>query len=169
MDAAAFVRKQFATVCRVEDGITADLTDEALNWTPPGTANSIAATLIHLISAEDGFVQKILQGKEDVWTTGQWEDKIGLKVRPGKGQAWEEVNKGRFSVSTILAYGEAVRSATYGYLETLTPDDLDRQINFYGNQWTVADVLALLVEHTAHHAGEVAALKGVQGAKGMPI
>ena len=169
LDAASYIRKQFATIYRVEDGITGDLTDEELNWAPPGTANTIAATLIHAISSEDGFIQRILQGKEDVWTAGQWEDKIGLKTRPGKGQGWEEVKNGHFSVAAILAYSEAVRSATYGYLETLTPDELDRPVNFYGNQWTVADVLALLAEHTAHHAGEIAALKGAQGAKGMPI
>ena len=33
----------------------------------------------------------------------------------------------------------------------------------------MADALTLVVAHGIHHAGEVAALKGVQGAKGMPF
>jgi hypothetical protein len=33
----------------------------------------------------------------------------------------------------------------------------------------VADVLAALVRHTMLHLGEIAALKGMQGARGLPF
>ncbi len=169
MDAVQFIRRQFVVVRRVSDGVTANLTDDLLNWTPPGTANPVAATLIHCLSAEDGFVQERIQGKPSVWSTGGWSDKIGLRVLPDKGSGWEEVRSGKYSTDAIRAYQEAVRGATNAYLETLAPGELDREINFARNQWTVADTLALLVEHTAHHMGEIAALKGVQGAKGLPF
>ncbi len=169
MNAVQFVKGQFAAVRRVSDAVTADLTDDLLNWTPPGTANPIAGTLIHSLYAEDSFIQKTMLGKSSIWDTGGWSEKIGLAVLPGRGAGWEEVRAGRYSVEAIRAYQEAVRAGTNAYLEVLTAEELDRQVALYGNQRSVADVLALLLTHTSHHAGEVAALKGTQGAKGLPF
>lgn len=155
---------------RVSDAVTKDLTDELLNWTPSGTANPIAATLIHTINAEDSFIQKMVQGKGQLlWETGDWENKIGLKTLPRKGGGWEEARAGKYAASAVLGYQEVVRAATDAYLETLTPGELERQIAMFGNQRPVADALAMLVEHTAHHIGEITALKGMQGAQGMPF
>ena len=49
--------------CRTSDSVTADLTDEQLDWTPPGTANPVGATLLHAVASEDMFVHVVLQGK----------------------------------------------------------------------------------------------------------
>lgn len=170
MDAAQFVRTQFAAVRRVSDAVTRDLTDDLIDWTPSGTANPIAATLIHTVNAEDSFIQKMIQGKPQLrWETGDWGKKVGLKTLPGKGSGWEEARAGRYSVAAILGYQEEVHAATDSYLETLTPGELSRQIVMFGSTRAVADALAMLVEHTAHHIGEISALKGVQGVQGMPF
>jgi hypothetical protein len=169
MNAVQFVNGQFAAMRRVSDGVTGDLTDDLLNWMPPGSANPIAATLIHSLYTEDSFIQKTMLGKSSIWDTGGWSEKIGLTVLPGRGACWEEVRVGRYSIEAIRAYQEAVRAGTNAYVEVLTAAELDRQVTLHGNQRSVGDVLALLLIHTAHHAGEVAALKGIQGAKGLPF
>lgn len=68
-----------------------------------------------------------------------------------------------------MAYRDAVRAATDRYLADLTADELDRQIDLMGSQRPVADALAIMVVHIATHAGEIAALKGTQGLKGLPF
>jgi hypothetical protein len=49
----------------------------------------------------------------------------------------------------------------------LTAEELDRRVLFLDKERRVADVLAMLVVHNLSHAGEIAALKGVQGAAGL--
>jgi hypothetical protein len=42
-------------------------------------------------------------------------------------------------------------------------------VSFFGNESSVAGVLARFVAHTAGHAGEIAAVKGMQGLQGLPF
>ena len=55
------------------------------------------------------------------------------------------------------------------YLATLTAAELDRKVAFAGGERTVAEMLLLAASQSLSHAGEIAALKGVQGAKGLSI
>jgi len=50
----------------------------------------------------------------------------------------------------------------------LQPEELDRKVNLFGAPHPVADVLAVIVSHVTAHLGEIAALKGIQGAQGLP-
>jgi uncharacterized damage-inducible protein DinB len=69
----------------------------------------------------------------------------------------------------VREYAEAVRNATDEYLARLTDDELDRQVSFFGSESPVAGVLVRFVAHTAGHAGEIAAVKGMQGLHGLPF
>jgi uncharacterized damage-inducible protein DinB len=69
----------------------------------------------------------------------------------------------------LLEYQSAVRAATDAYLSTLTPEELERNVEFAGGERTVADMLLLACSHSLGHNGEIAALKGIQGAKGLPV
>jgi hypothetical protein len=52
----------------------------------------------------------------------------------------------------------------------LTDEELRREMPWpFGGTRPVADPLALIVVHTVSHAGEVSALKGVQGIAGIPF
>jgi hypothetical protein len=169
MDAAEFVRQQVAESRSLSDAAMSDLTDEQFNWLPPGTMNPIKAIYLHMASAEDSFVQKHLRGKTMVWTGGEWAAKLGFAQPPGRGQGWEPFRSAHLAVGPARAYAEEVCQATNDYLVRLTAEELDRPVSFYGRDWTVARVLALLVTHTACHAGEIAAVKGIQGVKGLPF
>lgn len=60
-------------------------------------------------------------------------------------------------------------AATDAFLATLTAEALDRKVKFAGGERTVADMLILSASQSLGHIGEIAALKGVQGVKGMSI
>ena len=169
MDAIAYIHRQVDALRRQTNMALQDTTDEQVNWAPPGTANSIGVTLLHTIGGEDLFVQQWLQGKPRLWETGNWGARIGVENAPGGERGWEECRKARFSLAAIMEYQEAVCSATAVYIAGLTPEDLDRKVMLFGSERPLADVLVLLVNHSTAHMGEIAALKGVQGVKGLPF
>ena len=168
MDTREYVQRQFASVRNVSDAVIRDLTNEQLNWAPPGTANPIGTTLVHAIMGEDSFVQRIIQGRSLVWDTGHWSERTGLKALPGRGTSWEESNSTKLSLADLLAYQREVRSATDVYVAGLTSEELQRRVTVGGADRRVAEALALVVTHTAHHMGEISVLKGIQGARGLP-
>ena len=169
MNATQFVRQQVAEARGLTDAAMAGLTDEQFNWLPPGTIHPIKSASLHAVAGEDLFFQSILQGQPPLWATGGWAGRIGLAQAPGGGQGWEEANRTVLALAPVLAYAEAVRNATDEYLARLTDDELDRQVSFFGSESSVAGVLARFVAHTAGHTGEIAAVKGMQGLRGLPF
>jgi uncharacterized damage-inducible protein DinB len=100
------------------------------------------------------------------WRVG-WQDWSGPD--PGGGQGWEEARNTVLALAPVLAYAAAVRDATHECLARLTEDELDRRVSFFGRESSVAEVLARFVTHTGCHAGEIAAVKGMQGLQGLPF
>jgi uncharacterized damage-inducible protein DinB len=146
-----------------------DTTESQLNWTPPGTVNSIKATFLHLVTCEDVYIQGVLRNKPLVWETGGWDKRIGLENIPGVGDGWEQVKAANLALAPLLEYDQAVQSATRAYLEKLDDEELTRVVRFYDNDVPAAAVLVFLVTHSSGHLGEIAAVKGMQGAKGLPF
>lgn len=169
MEAPEYVRKQIAASRRLSEGALQDMSEEQFNWIPPGMANSIKASLIHLLSSEDASVQRVLQGKPPLWEAEGWNERIGLSVRPGRDKGWDEIKEKTLPLAPVLEYAEAVRAATDAYLERLTPEELERKVEFFFGDSRVADVLAILAAHATGHSGEIAALRGIQGVKGLPF
>lgn len=169
MNATQFIRQQVAQAHGLTDAAMAGVTDEQFNWLPPGTSSPIKSSLLHAISGEDLFVQMLILGRPPLWATGGWPDRVGLAQTPGGGKGWEEARSTTLALAPVLAYAAAVREATHEYLARLTEDELDRRVNFFGTEGSVADVLTRFVTHTAGHAGEIAAVKGLQGLQGLPF
>jgi hypothetical protein len=146
-----------------------DVTVDQFNWAPPGTMNTISATLIHFTSVEDHFVQGILQGKPRVWETGGWSKKTGVAKTPGIGENWDEFKHLHLEPAAFLEYQKVVWAATDSYLGGLRPAELDRKVMLGRRELSVAELLIMATNQALSHAGEIAALKGMQGAKGLPI
>ena len=167
MDIKTYLQRQMANVRSQVDDAMNGLTEEQFNWQPPGTVNPICATLIHLISGEDMFIQELIQGKQQGWETQDWNQKIGIQSPPGgPGNGWEDCKSNHICIEPVLAYRKAVQEAMDAYLAKITEEELDRQVNFFGNKMPVAELLMIIVVHSASHAGEIAAVKGMQGDKG---
>jgi uncharacterized damage-inducible protein DinB len=169
MEVKEYIQRQIANARRICDAAMDGTTDEQFNWTPPGTVNPIRASFMHLVGSEDLFIQVFFQGKPRVFETEKWGDKVGLAQLPGRSGNWDEAKHKTLPLGPAQAYQSAVRAATDAYLSRLTPQELDRMVDFSGTPRSVADVLATLVVHVTFHAGEIAAVKGVQGGKGLPF
>ncbi len=167
MDTLTYIQKQFDMLRWQFGASMGGVTDEMLNWAPPGVANTISQTVLHLVGGEDLFFQQILQGKPLLWETQGWSARIGVPFPPGGGGGWEEVRKTFVKLVPILEYEEAACVASSAYLASLKPEDLERKLNLFGREQTVADVLVLVVNHSTGHLGEIAAIKGVFGVKGL--
>jgi hypothetical protein len=146
---------------RTLDGLTAD----ELKWRPGPEANSIGLILFHQIRSEDSFVQSRIQGKKEIWETGNWYQKCKLEPTDrGAGYTVEQV--AAFCVPPIddlMGYFNAVRSSTLEYLKTLTPDKFDAVINLPRlGDMTIGALFALILLHQAQHAGEISYIRGLK-------
>ena len=155
------VRSQIDTVMK-------DMTDEQFNWKPSGTANPISAIFIHLVGAEDDFIQAVLQHRPPCWEEQAWGVKIGIPTPPMPGHGWHDAVTAPLKVIQLRAYEQEVHAATDAYLAKLTDEELNRKVTLFSEVYSVSGVLKLLVVHNACHVGEIAAIKGMQGVKVLP-
>jgi len=169
MDVLEYILREMAGVRRSVNNVMKDMTAELFNGATPGRANAISATFIHLLHSEDFMIQEIILGKPHVWDSGHWSEKTGLQKPPGIGEDWSEYKHKQVAIQPCFDYQAAVWSATDACLVSLTPEGLDRKVQFAGGERAVADMLLLAASQAQGHAGEIAALKGVLGAKGLPF
>jgi len=164
-----YIRHEQGSMRRLVEMTMIDMTPEMFNWGPPGTANTISATFLHLVNVQDEFIHQILQGKPTLWEREKWSQRTGVENPPGMGEDWSSFKNRKVELKPMLEYKDAVWTATDAFLETLTEADLDRLVDFAGGQRPMASVLTLAAVQAAGHVGEIAALKGIQGVKGLPI
>ena len=153
--------------------VTADLTQEQADWQPPGTANPIGATYWHTISSADDIVYRWALGQEPLRQRENWDERVLTVSVPepehgGDMQAYMRTI--RVDLPALHEYAQAVAAALQDWLGSLAPGDLERVINTPLGEYSLAQLLALFaVWHIDAHCGEIAALKGCQGAKGYPF
>lgn len=166
MDAKTYLIQQMTGVHRIVDDVLAGITDEQLTWIPPGMANPIGLTALHMLSSEDYFIS-VLRGKARLWEGQGWNRTFNLSEPPGYGQDWTVLRQAALTVETLLAYQVVVRVEMEYLLDSLTPESLEATFQCITEHDSAAELLALLVGHTCLHAGEMTALKGVYGVKGL--
>lgn len=169
MNVIEYIQGEMASLRRSVERVMKEMDPVVFNWGPPGTANTISATFIHFINSEDHFIQTVLQGEPTVWEIGGWAQKTGIPKPPGIGEDWSDFKRRQVQIAPIFDYAAEVWSATDKYLSSLPVDDLNRMVNFHGSDRSVAYVLRLCVSQAQGHLGEIAALKGVQGKRGLPV
>lgn len=149
------------------DMVMSDVTPEMRAWEPPGTALPIGSIYAHAVGVEDLYVQQLLQNQPTLWESNQWAAKLGHDVAPNQ---WNLRRLMPLDMGTFDEYKHAVFENSQAYVRGLGADDLDRALQFPGRAWsmTVGQLLAVTIAHSTGHAGEIAMLKGIQGAKGLP-
>lgn len=164
MELKDFVKLQIAGSRRLFDAAINETAPEMMNAKVGEHSNTISAVLAHVVGGEDYFINMAIQGKPRRWESEGWGARLGITSQLGRDWA--------IQISDLAAFREyitAVRASTDAYLETVTPEELDRKVMVFGNERPVANVLALIATHSGGHAGEIATLKGVQGVKGLPF
>jgi len=156
----------------VVDGQVADCSSDVLHKNVDGaTITSIASVYAHIAFGEDFIVQGMLQGKTPVYFAGGWDKKLSV-TPPGESPEMkpEWGKQVQMDVPAFQAYAKDVWAATDAYLTNVSEKDLDRKVQTPAGEQNVAwAIAAILGTHAPQHSGEIAALKGVQGAKGLPF
>jgi hypothetical protein len=153
--------------------VVADLTQEQADWAPPGIANPIGATYWHTVSSVDEIVHKWIRGEEPLRQKGGWQEKaLAVSVpEPGHGGDYLAYMQAiRVDIAALHAYTEAVAEAIQCWLASLTPEDLERELETPIGKLSVGRMLeTFIIWHINAHCGEIAALKGCLGVKGYPF
>ena len=171
MNSPATARQQLAFWHGALNGVMGDCDNERLNKQLPGaTVTSIASIYAHMVFAEDVIVNGMLQGKPPIYPQDGWEAKTGVAfpgIPPSLGDWAKSV---KMDLPKFQEYAKAVFANTDSYLAGVPESDLERKIQTpIGEQTVEWAIVTLLATHAPQHIGEIAALKGVQGLKGLPF
>jgi hypothetical protein len=158
--AALALRETFNLMNAASEGM-----DEAqYNWAPGGTCNSVAKSHVHAATSMDFFINAIAQGKPLLWT--ERGAKAGLPGNPMEIWGFG----GTIPMDTINAYSNEMQKIVLDYVGSLSDADLDREIDtqFFGKK-SLGWIIQLVGLHCAGHTGDISAVKGMQGLKGLPF
>lgn len=163
MDALTLLKDQATNAGSGLMQVFKPVTPEQAVWRLPGsTANPIGVTFLHAYFSEDEAIHRLL-GKPTLFESGGWRDRLGYD--PGN---WSIA--GTPDPAQMRAYAEAVAGPTKDYLSSLKPGDLEQEIDTpRGRRPLVARLGVYLVYHKFQHMGDIAALLGCQGVKGLPF
>jgi hypothetical protein len=150
--------------------VTKDLTQAQADWQPPGCANPIGATYWHLLSSCDEIVNR--WGREQVPLAERdgWRGRA-LTIDPAEpehgGDWYGWMCTARVDLPGLHEYAEAVAGAIQDWLASLEPEDLGHTIKTPLGELSLDQIVTTFVLwHVNAHCGEIAALKGCQGARG---
>ena len=170
MDAVWYVREDMRISHEWMEETMQDVTQEQLDWHPPGKANPLGATYAHAVASEDAIVHHLLVGDLPLFE-GEWKGKTGISD-PRWGSEFEWAREVKVDLEAARHYAEAVYASTDEYLASLEPSDLDRVLDLseqgFGDKKMSWVCSAFLSAHASNMTGEISTLKGLQGAKGYP-
>jgi hypothetical protein len=152
------------------NGIMGDCGD-ALNKPVEGaTINSIAAVYAHIVCSEDMIVNGMCKGEPPMFKADKWQGNIGVSF-PGDQPFMGDWGKSyKMDYAKFKEYAEAVFANTDQYLANVTDAQLQEKTQSpIGEQTKEWVITVLLGTHLPQHTGEIAALKGVHGLKGLPF
>lgn len=171
MNGAQALGTAFGFNHRMAKSIIGDMGLELINQKVAGSTINQAGTIFaHAVLSEDMFIQAIAKGGPTLRVSGGWDAKWGMAIpeRPVQTVEWDAAMT--LNLETFMPYVDAVFSATETFFAALSDAELDREVQAMGRAQPLGELLATLgVFHMGEHLGEIAALKGVMGVKGLPF
>jgi hypothetical protein len=156
MDAAELLRYSLGFAFDILDQVTADLTQEQADWKPPGIANTIGSIYSHLITYLDFMVERVCIGQD-----------FSVFAEPPPPEIM--MHAVQADLPALHERARKVRAAAQDWVSSLTLAYLDAERDTSIGSLKVGQFLeAYIIWHINVHCGEIAALKGCQGAKGYP-
>jgi hypothetical protein len=143
--------------------IVEDVTPEQALWQPPGRTNTIAQTYAHIVRNVDEDVNQRLFRRPRL-NQGAWQGRTGL------AEGTDDWEQPAIDWCQLREYGRAISGFIVETVDALTEEDLRRMADLSTPdlaQWHGIDIIRLSVGgHVRMHGGEIACIKGLQGAKG---
>ena len=148
--------------------VTDDLTFEQANWLPPGTANPIAHTYAHIVTVQDRYLNTLILGQPTIAEREGWNERLNLPLLLRLNR--ETASQHPIDLRAFRPYTERVFAETNAYLERADEAELARVVQGVRGPLPVGELLGrFMTTHAAMHLGEICALKGIQGLKGLPF
>jgi hypothetical protein len=171
LDTVSILRGQLDWAHNVMNNTIGDTPPEVLAKTLPGAQiGAIAGIYAHVVFGEDRQIQAQLQAKPTILESGGWDKKLNVEMPSGR-QDLEWRSNFKMGLEGFMDYAKAVYESTDAYLAGLTPSDLEKTFaRPDGSQVAIGTFLYnTATTHIITHMGEIAALKGVSGLKGLPF
>ena len=144
------------------------LTDEQLHFRPSEETNSIIWLVWHLYRSQD-FMGSALSGKEQVWTSGGWAERLGMQAEDmGFGHTSQQLADFQPDTKLVFDYAAEVRAAFAERIGGLPEGTLDAVVEDGGDEIGKdphTDVARICMD-TMQHAGQIAYLRGLQTGMG---
>jgi uncharacterized damage-inducible protein DinB len=165
MDIAELLIELYGRVPPLAAGAADGLSPDQLRESPAPGTNSIGWLIWHLTRVQDHHLAELLD-QPQVWVEGEWAPQFGLGPDPtntGYGHDAAQVAAVQpETAAALLDYLDAVDLRTRHYLETLTPEDLDRVVD---RRWdppvTLGVRLVSVADDCLQHAGQAAYVRGL--------
>ena len=164
MDALVLLRDLARNADNILMQVFTPVTSEQAAWRLPGSmANTIGATFFHVYQNEDNSIHGLLE-RPTVFERGGWSTRLGY----APDTVW--TFEGKQDTAVLLEYARDVSAATTDYLSQMTAQQLEQLIETRrGPRPLVTRLGVYLVSHKFQHMGEISALLGCQGVKGLPF
>jgi hypothetical protein len=168
MDIRDLLRQQFAGAHSLLETVVADVDKKALTYSVPNsTISNIGTIYVHVVVGEDFLINGLAMGRPPVFNA-EWSAKTGIPQ-------FERPNVERLDISNInldafREYANAVFASTDAGIANLTDEQAQKPVQFPGPPTNTLQFIANIgLSHMSGHCGELSALKGIQGLKGLPF
>jgi uncharacterized damage-inducible protein DinB len=121
--------------------------EHVFKWVPGGGVRSIATTLRHVAYVEYYIIDKLIM------------DRTPKDILPGSVFQEEDYP----CIDDIIKLMHEVHEGTKAAYETLTPDDLKKEIPAFRKMMTIERLLWSIIQEEAHHRGQVYMMLRMQG------
>ena len=164
MNAVTYARTDLESAFGLLNMCAAGMDDAQYNWAPGGTCNTIAKSHVHAVTSIDFFINATIKGGQMLWTPVAQAHSLPQSPL----EVWN--HEGAIPKAAIDDYAQATQKAALDAIAGFSDSDLDREIDtpFFGTK-SVAWLLQLVSTHSTGHGGDIAAVKGMQGLKGLPF
>jgi hypothetical protein len=163
MDLKEYLRMEIEGLDRQFKRVTDTLTQKEIEWQPACGCNPIGLILFHIFKAEDSFMNP--DKTQMLWEKGKWYTKMGLDAKEDGAHFKSPDDVNAFKVpklSTIQAYGAAVRKQTLAVLKKAKPADFDKMLKMPWGEIPAVMMYSMVVGHATSHLGEMSYIRGIQ-------
>lgn len=147
------------------------LTPLDLAWRPAAQGNAIGFLAWHMARVEDMWVQRVFQGKQQLWQSDGWSGKLGMDAYArDNGYGFDEAKLAGFQpphLDQLLAYMDAVRQNTLAFLDAWNPAGAPVQAVIPWDKSTTMPIekfWAQILWELNQHGGQIAYVRGLRRA-----